>query len=500
MLFSNVMKLPVITKNNKNIKKIEIVPDNVKYNINKIKKIKKELDNFMYIIDEKCYISYNNQTDDIMFTYGNDIFDKHGIFSLESVLTINNKQTSNNPFAEILRDDLNGYYKNAYNSLQNALLKYGQLVDELKRAQDELNLYLKEKNKKKLISEYKTYSNYYENFKWTTKELQDYFRDKKNEMLEKYNDIDNYFKQEELKKTEIKLPNINLSNNRNVNKIEKNNYYNPNYANQLKNPYSINNNPYSINNNHLENPFKLEINKNKLNNVKLPTINNYGNNLNQQFQMNKEINHNANQGMNIFNNNQKYYKFNNNINNNNNQNKYNDYKNIQHEYKQEQNNGNNINNNIKLPNINKNITSNNKKIKKLKEIKLTEQQKIFKGQKKILANLNKQLNPILKKNNLSDSIKQVIKQTQEVIDTQQKQLDIEQKEVKKELSELKNEQNKKNKFFSKQANEYLNKEVEQEYNKIEKDLEQNKSNKKPINKENINEDDAEKKLGEFLKI
>ena len=488
MLVSNVMKLPVI--NNKNIKKIKIVPDNVKYNINKIKKIKKELDNFMYIIDKKCYISYTNQTDDIMFTYGDDIFDKHGIFSLESVLTINNKQTSNNPFAEILRDDLQKYYNNAYNSLQNALLKYGQLVDELKKAQDELNLYLKEQNKKKLISEYKTYSNYYENFKWTTKELQDYFRDKKNEMLEKYNDIDNYFKQEELK-----LPNINLSNNRNVNKIEKNNYYNPNYANKHKNPYYINNN-------HLENPFKLGVDTNKLNNVKLPTINkinknNYGNNLNQQHQMNKEINHNANQGINIFNNNQKYYKFNNNINNNNNQNKYNYYKNIQHEYKQEQNNGNNINNNIKLPNINKNITSNNKKIKKLKEIKLTEQQKIFKGQKKILANLNKQLNPILKKNNLSDSIKQVIEQTQEVIDTQQKQLDREQNEERKELDQLKQKQGKINKFFSKQANEYLNKEVEQEYNKIEKDLEQNKSNKKPINKENINEDDAEKKLGEF---
>ena len=147
MLFSNIMQLPIIENHNKNIKKIKIVPTNVKDNFDKIKKIKEKLDNFMYKIHEKCYISYTSQTDDIMFTYGDNIFDKHGLFSLDSALTINNKQTSNNPFAEILKPDLHRYYLNAYNPLQNAFLTYGQLVNELKKAQDELNLYLNKMNK-----------------------------------------------------------------------------------------------------------------------------------------------------------------------------------------------------------------------------------------------------------------------------------------------------------------------------------------------------------------
>ena len=295
MLFSNVMQLPVIENNNKNIKKNKKVPTYVKDNIEKIKQIKKKLDNFMYITDEKCYISYNNQEDYIMFTYGDNIFDNNGLVSLDSALTINNKQTSNNPFAEILKPDLHRYYLNAYNPLQNAFLTYGQLVNELKKAQDELNSYLN-KNNKQTQSVYEKYSDYYKKFRWTTKGLQDYFRDKKNEMLKKYDDMDKYFKQEELK-----LPNINLSNNRNVNKIEKkypfnqnpyqvmsNNYVNPyrvnnnNYYNNInanKNEYRVN--PYQLKGNVFPNPFEHNVYKNnnimlKPNNInQIPVVKNY---------------------------------------------------------------------------------------------------------------------------------------------------------------------------------------------------------------------------------
>ena len=296
MLVSNVMKLPVIaTSNNKNIKKIKVLT-NVKNKIVEIKKIKQKLDNFMYIIDEKCYISYNNKKDDIIFIYGDKIFNKQGLVSINSALTINNKQTSKNPFINIPKPDLQEYYMNAYNSLQSALSTYGQLVNELKKAQDELNSLLQANNNKELISVHKTYRDDYEKFELTTRELENYFRDKTNEMLKKYSDMDKCFKQEKLK-----LPDINLSNNRNVNKIEEKYPFNQNpyqvMSNNYVNPYSVNNNnyynninanqnkyrvnPYQFKGNVFPNPFEHNVCKNnnimlKPNNIdQMPVLKNY---------------------------------------------------------------------------------------------------------------------------------------------------------------------------------------------------------------------------------
>ena len=471
MLFSNIMQLPIIENHNKNIKKIKIVPTNVKDNFDKIKKIKEKLDNFMYKIHEKCYISYTSQTDDIMFTYGDNIFDKHGLFSLDSALTINNKQTSNNPFAEILRDDLNGYYNSAYNSLQSALLKYGKLVDELKKAQNELNWYLKKNNKKKLIFEYEIYSNYYEKFKLTTKELQIYFRNKTNEMLKKYSDMDKCFKQEELK-----LPNINLSNNRNVNKIEKNNDYNPyrvnnnnhyNNINANKNKYRVN--PYQLKCNVFPNPFEHNVYKN--NNIMLKP-----NNINQ-IPVLKNYNGYDPSKLNGF---------------------------PMPNYNQKEKVPNIKKTNINIINIQANIPLPQQNFKgkiKLKPIKnLEKKQNVLKGQNKMLANIHNPLNKILKNNELSESQKQAIEKAQKEIDNKNEQLELKQKKAREELAKLNKEQHKINQFFAKQAN---NKDqgLEQEFNKLQKEVgrQQNgqnpQSNQNLMNKEII---DAEKDLENFL--
>ena len=313
---------------------------------------------------------------------------------------------------------------------------------------------------------------------------------------------------------------MNKENNHNANPGNNNNYLyqiNNNQINNINFLPKAHNKKLTNNKDPLKDPHAiLQYYSNLKNKHNLKMINS---NPDLKFNNNNHIKQNENkihiQKLNIIptNNNQ----FNNNINNNNNQNKDNNYNIISPESKPEQkneNNINNINNNIKLPNININSKQNpannqiklppiNKKIK-LKEIKLTKQQKILKCQDNILAIVNNQLNK-MDKNHLSDSTKQLIEQAKKTVDNTKQQVKAIKKKTNKELAEIKKEQYNFHQFFAQKANNN-NPSTKKELNELWKEIKQEKngqnqkSSQNIISKKDINDDKkALEELNNFLK-